>query len=104
MTLSSPARQVVGLLRLAASAALTVALVFQIVEKTVNNDMVPQEYFTYFTILSTMIAIVVIGIGGVMALRRPVDTVGRHSRADVSGFVRGCHRGRLQRAPSRHPG
>ncbi len=76
MTPLSPARRIVGILRLAAAATLTVALVFQIVEKTVNNDMVPQEYFTYFTILSTMIAIVVIALGGVSALRRPVDSVG----------------------------
>ncbi len=83
MTLSSPARRVVGTLRLAAAATLAVALVFQIVEKTVNNDMVPQEYFTYFTILSTMIAIVVTAVGGVMALTRPVDSV-RYTVARMS--------------------
>jgi hypothetical protein len=76
MTVPSTTRLLVGIVRLAMTAALSVALVFQIVEKTVNNDMVPCEYFTYFTILSTMLAIVVTAMGGVMALRLPVDTVG----------------------------
>jgi hypothetical protein len=76
MTVPSTTRLLVGIVRLAMTAALSVALVFQIVEKTVNNDMVPGEYFTYFTILSTMLAIVVTAMGGVMALRLPVDTVG----------------------------
>jgi len=73
--ISEPARRVVGALRLAAAGVLVVALVFQIVEKTVNNDMVPGEYFTYFTILSTMLAIVVLVAGGVYALKDPVDPV-----------------------------
>ncbi|MBC7590278.1 MAG: hypothetical protein H7226_04440, partial [Salinibacterium sp.] len=52
----SPARRVVGSLRLAAGLTLVVALSFQIIEKVANNDMVPEEYFSYFTILSSMIA------------------------------------------------
>lgn len=76
MTLTSWPRRTVGILRLAAAGTLTVAIVFQIVEKTVNNDMVPGEYFTYFTILSTILAIMVTALGGVMALHRPIDTVG----------------------------
>lgn len=74
MTVTSTSRTLAGILRLAAAATLSVALGFQIVEKTLNNDMVAGEYFTYFTILSTMIAIVVTALGGVMALRLPVDT------------------------------
>lgn len=72
---STPARQAVGALRLVAGALLIIALVFQIVEKTVNNDMVPGEYFTYFTILGSMLAIGVLVAGGVPALRHPVDPV-----------------------------
>ena len=54
MTSPSPARRVVGTLRLAAALVLGVALVFQIVEKTVNNDMIAGQYFSYFTILTTI--------------------------------------------------
>jgi len=72
----SPARRVVGALRLLAATVLTVALVFQIVEKTVNNDMIAGQYFSYFTILTTILGIGVLGWGGVLALTRPVDPVG----------------------------
>ncbi|MBX3098945.1 MAG: Pr6Pr family membrane protein [Salinibacterium sp.] len=70
-----PARRVSGALRLAAATTLLVALVSQIIEKVVNNDMVPQEYFSYFTIQSAMITIVVLAVGGIMALRCDTDTV-----------------------------
>jgi hypothetical protein len=73
MTSSSPARRVVAAVRLAAATALLVALVFQIVEKTVNNDMVLQWYFAYFTIQSTMVGIAVLIWGGVVALRADID-------------------------------
>lgn len=76
MTSPSPARRVVGILRLIAATVLTVALVFQIVEKTVNNDMIATQYFSYFTILTTIIGIGVLGWGGVLALTRVVDPVG----------------------------
>ncbi len=69
------ARRIVGTARLAAAAMLSFALGFQITEKVVNNDMVPQEYFSYFTIQWTMICIVVLAVGGVLALRHPSDTV-----------------------------
>lgn len=73
VTAPSGARRVVGVLRIAASALLLTALVSQIVEKVVNDDMVPTEYFSYFTIQSSMIAIVVLAVGGVLARGRPVD-------------------------------
>jgi len=75
MTTSSPVRRAVGILRLAAGLVLTVALVFQIVEKVVNNDMIAEEYFSYFTIQASMVTIVVLLVGAFVALRRPVDTV-----------------------------
>lgn len=76
MTSPSSARRVVGTLRLAAALVLGVALVFQIVEKTVNNDMIAGQYFSYFTILTTIIGIGVLGWGGVLGLTRVVDPVG----------------------------
>ena len=51
------------------------ALTFQIIEKIVNNDMVADQYFSYFTIQSSLVASVALIVGGVMALRLPVDTV-----------------------------
>jgi hypothetical protein len=74
MTVSS-ARRTVGILRLIAGATLVVALVFQITEKAVNNDLIADQYFSYFTILATILAIVVLIVGGVLALRHPVDPV-----------------------------
>ncbi len=71
----SPARRIVGILRLAAGLGLVAALTFQIIEKVVNNDMVAEEYFSFFTIESSMIAAVALIVGGIMALRIPVDTV-----------------------------
>jgi hypothetical protein len=68
-------RRWVGAFRLAAGALLLVALTFQIVEKIVNDDMVATQYFSYFTIQSTIIGIVVLFVGGVLALRQPVDSV-----------------------------
>jgi hypothetical protein len=68
-------RSLVGGLRLLAALALFVALAFQITEKALNNDLVPAEYFSFFTIQSSMIAIVVLAVGGVLALRHPSDPV-----------------------------
>ena len=84
--MTSPARRAVGILRLAAGLTLVVALTFQIIEKVVNNDMVPGEYFSYFTIESSMIAVVVLIAGGVLALRLPVDTV-MYTTVRMSAFA-----------------
>jgi len=73
--MSTKTRAVTGILRLAVSATLLVALIYQIVDKIANNDLEPSTYYTLFTIESTMIAIVVVAIGGVLALRHPIDPV-----------------------------
>jgi hypothetical protein len=75
MTQSSPLRRVVGTLRLAAGGLLTVGLGFQIIEKILNNAMIANEYFTYFTIQSSFIAAAVLVFGGVSALTRAEDSV-----------------------------
>lgn len=71
----STARRVVGALRILAAMSLAFALAFQIAEKIINRDMIPDQYFSYFTILTTMITAVVLAIGGVMAWTTSVDTV-----------------------------
>jgi hypothetical protein len=75
MTLSSPARRTVGILRLAAGSLLMVALGFQVIEKILNNAMIANQYFTYFTIQSSFIAALVLLFGGVSALSRAEDSV-----------------------------
>ncbi len=85
MTTMSPFRRIVGVLRLAAGSALAAGLTFQIIEKVANNDMVADQYFTYFTIESSFLAAAVLLIGGVLALRRPVDS-GPYTLALMSVF------------------
>ena len=78
MTGMSPktARTAAGAARLAVAATLLVALIYQIVDKIEHNDLEPSTYYTLFTIESTMIAIMVVAVGGMLALRRPVDPLG----------------------------
>lgn len=54
--------------------ALTV-IVIQITDRLLNNAFDPSEYFSYFTIQSILITIVVLLVGGWMALRLPEDSV-----------------------------
>ena len=68
-------RPVVAVLRLAAGLALLTTIVIQITDRVVNNAFDPWEYFSYFTIESSLINIVVFVVGGLMALRLPTDTV-----------------------------
>ncbi|MBB5843078.1 hypothetical protein HD599_001401 [Conyzicola lurida] len=63
------ARRMFGLLRLAAAAAVAVALSAQITDLVVNDALVPENYFSYFTVQSSLINIVVLATGGVLALR-----------------------------------
>lgn len=70
----SPARPVTAAARGFAGLVLLVALVFQIVEKTVNNDMVPGEYFMFFTIQGAMITITVLLFGSAMSWRQSRDS------------------------------
>jgi hypothetical protein len=51
-----------------------VALIFQIVEKTVNNDMIPDQYFMFFTIQGAMVTISVLLWAAVSAWRHQVDS------------------------------
>jgi len=66
---------VVGILRIAAGVLLFITMAMQIANRVQNNAFDPAEYFSYFTIDACMIAIVVLVVGGVMALRSPSDTV-----------------------------
>jgi len=69
------ARRVTAFIRITAALTLAFALGFQIVEKTLHNDLVPAEYFSFFTIQSSIIAIIVLFAGGMLALRHTSDSV-----------------------------
>ena len=71
----TPARRVVGIVRLLAGLGLLAVIVIQISDRVVAGFFDPAEYFSYFTIETSLINIVVFLVGGWMALRRPVDTV-----------------------------
>jgi hypothetical protein len=68
-------RRVVGAIRLLAGLGLLVTMAIQIADRVVNNVFDPWEYFSYFTIETSLMNIVVFVVGGVLALRRPSDTV-----------------------------
>ena len=67
-------RPIVGALRIAAGLALLTTIVIQVTDRALNNAFDPWEYFSYFTIESSLINIVVFVVGGVMALRLATDT------------------------------
>jgi len=67
-------RRITGLLRIAAGLLVLVAITTQIVDQVVNDAFAPGEYFSYFTIQSSLANIVVLVTGGLMALRWREDT------------------------------
>lgn len=66
---ATPARMVFGLLRLAAAATALAAIITQISERVANGAFVPEWYFSYFTVQSSLISVVVLGVGAVLAFR-----------------------------------
>jgi hypothetical protein len=68
------ARRIVGVLRLAAGGLVLSAIITQIVDQLGAGVFVPSEYFSYFTVESSMMNVVVLVVGGVLALRLPRDT------------------------------
>lgn len=70
----SPLRRTVGILRLAIGLLVLAALVTQIADEVVFGAFSPGEYFSYFTIESSMMNVVVLLVGGALALRWPADT------------------------------
>lgn len=70
----SPFRRTVGILRLAIGLLVLAALVTQIADEVVFRSFIPGEYFSYFTIESSMMNVVVLLVGGALALRWRADT------------------------------
>ncbi|CAN5438184.1 Pr6Pr family membrane protein [soil metagenome] len=69
------ARRFVGVARILVGLFALTVIVIQITDRLLNNEFDPAEYFSYFTIQSILITIVVLLVGGWMALRLPEDTV-----------------------------
>nr|WP_052542094.1 Pr6Pr family membrane protein [Cryobacterium roopkundense] len=71
---STPARRIVGVLRLAMTIILVTAVATQIIDESVHQSFVPAEYFSYFTIQSALVVAVVLGFAGVLSLRKRRDS------------------------------
>lgn len=67
-------RKLVALLRLAVASLVAVAIVTQITDEVVHGAFVPSEYFSYFTIESSLMNVVVLAVGAVVGLRRVEET------------------------------
>ncbi|CAD6006716.1 conserved membrane protein of unknown function [Agreia sp. COWG] len=67
-------RKIVGAVRLLAGLGLLVTIVIQIADRVANNAFDPWEYFSYFTIETSLMNIVVFLVGGILALRFSRDT------------------------------
>lgn len=70
----SPVRRAVGIARILAALAVFAAILTQITDQLVNDAFVPGEYFSYFTIETSLMNVVVLAVGGVLALRSGIDT------------------------------
>jgi hypothetical protein len=61
-------------LRFATSAALLIAIIWQVTDRLINNVFRPGEYFAYLTIQSSLIAAVVLTVAAVRELQGKADT------------------------------
>ena len=68
-------RRVLGALRLLAGVGLLATIAIQIADRVVNNAFDPWEYFSYFTIETSLINIVVLLVGAAIAFRLERDTL-----------------------------
>ena len=73
-TTPTPLRRFTGVLRIAAGLLVLAAVVTQITDQLANDAFVPQEYFAYFTIESSLMNVVTLVVAGTYALRHAVDT------------------------------
>jgi hypothetical protein len=60
---------VVGVLRILLAALVLTAIITQITDQLLNNAFDPAGYFGFFTIQSGLMNVVVLAVGGVLALR-----------------------------------
>ncbi|WP_168187188.1 Pr6Pr family membrane protein [Salinibacterium sp. UTAS2018] len=59
----------VGALRLIASTLVLASIATQVIDESIHNDFVAVEYYSYFTIQSSLINIVILALSGLVAVR-----------------------------------
>lgn len=59
----------VGVLRLIASALVLASIATQVIDESIHNDFVAVEYYSYFTIQSSLINVVILALSGLVAVR-----------------------------------
>ena len=60
--------------RILVGALVLAALITQVVSELIHHSFAPGEYFSYFTIESSMMNVVVLLVGGMLAWRSPHET------------------------------
>jgi hypothetical protein len=70
----SSARRVVAIFRLVLAIVVFAAVAYQVIDRVRNNVFAPEEYFSYFTIQSMLMCVVVLAVGGHVAWRTRRDT------------------------------
>jgi hypothetical protein len=69
-----PLRRVVGAVRLLVGLFLGFSIGVSITDRVMHQALIPDQYFTYFTIQSSLVETVVLIVGGVWALGHVRDT------------------------------
>ncbi|MGJ8722582.1 MAG: Pr6Pr family membrane protein, partial [Salinibacterium amurskyense] len=59
----------IGALRLIASALVLASIATQVIDESIHNDFVAVEYYSYFTIQSSLINVVILALSGLAAVR-----------------------------------
>lgn len=67
------ARRSFGVVRIAVALLLVASIATQIVDQLANGAFVPSEYFSYFTIQTSLMDVIVLLVAGVFALRSRQD-------------------------------
>lgn len=73
-TTQNTVRSVIGVARIIAGLLVLSGIITEIVDTLAHSAFKPDHYFAYFTIESSMMNVVVLVVGGVFAVRHPVDT------------------------------
>ena len=78
----------VGALRLIASTLVLASIATQVIDESIHNDFVAVEYYSYFTIQSSLINIVILALSGLVAVRlRAESTLLGVLRASVVSYA-----------------
>lgn len=90
-------------MRIAAALLVLASIVTQITDQLLNEAFVAEEYFSYFTIQSCLINVVVLFVGGVLAWRHATDpvlySVMRMSIVAYAVVTAGVYNGLLRNIP-----